>query len=110
MNTLVFAVLTFLAMGFGHYVPWHLVSSLVNKRGELHRPFAYAYGVGIIFVAMWWMAQQQPELIPAIKPLAWIIVAAGGGTIFPRIIGDLLEKKAQEGDLSEGSASLAGDE
>ena len=42
----------FLAMLAGHKAEWPLVESIVDARGYLHRPLAYAYGCGFIFLGM----------------------------------------------------------
>lgn len=96
------AVVIGLLMWAGHHVPWHIVRSAVGDDRQLHRPLAYAWGCGWILVALCvWAARRGTWEVAVYAAL--VTVAAGVGTLMPRLLGVL----AEVGSLRQDRADLA---
>lgn len=101
-------LVTFLLLWGGHWLPWRVVPALVDKRGDLKRVPSYMYGVLCILAgfAVWCAMRAQSEMPvvyvwDAFGFLAMDIVAAGIGTVLPRVMRWLLEEQAIRGDLAD---------
>jgi hypothetical protein len=92
----------FLALIAGHYAPWHYLPFLVNKRGHLLRVPAYTYGVLCILLGM---LAYEKTLLPTTQTEALIrlSIAAGLGTIIPRIILWLREMRLESKENHEST-------
>ena len=92
----------------GHLFPWRVISFAVNREtGQLHRVLAYVYGTFSILAAggCWALARDLTgvavEPWDAIAFQALAAVAAGIGTVAPRIVRWVAEAQAREGDVSD---------
>ena len=91
----------------GHWMPWRVAPFLVNERGDLYRLFAYGYGCACIVVGfvLWAYAQAQDMPLVSVWAAVWFLIrdvmAAGVGTILPRIVKALLEYQALRGDVAD---------
>lgn len=98
--------LVFLALWGGHWTPW-AVLNLTDDTGHLHRLLAYGYGCGVIFVGfvLWALAQAQEMPIisiwSAVDFLARDMVAAGLGTVLPRVLRWIHEYRTLQEDVTE---------
>lgn len=102
-------VIVCLALWAGHYVPWRLVRSLVNDHGELHRTLAYGYGCLCILGGMAIYAAHYPAMAAweAVLFLFLTMVAAGLGTVGPRLLALLVEFRSLQGDVRDGGNGTA---
>ena len=100
-------LVVFLLLWGGHWLPWRVIPALVDVRGDLKRVPSYVYGTGCILVgfAAWCAMQAQFEpsvyVWDAFAFLVMDTLAAGVGTITPRIVRWLLEGQAVRGDLED---------
>jgi len=96
-----FLVIVFAALWGGHYAPWHIAPILLNDRGQLHRPIAYAYGCLVILLGFALFAIYHAPTVGVWYALAFLaldILAAGAGTMLPRVLRLLVERRALEAD------------
>ena len=93
------------AIGVGHYFPWHIIDSLVDKDELLHRTFAYAYGTGCILVGLIAYAVYH-RTWNAIPFYVLIVLSAGLSTLLPRGLARLAEYKALEADRHDLEATV----
>jgi hypothetical protein len=92
--------MTFFMLVAGHYLPWHLAPGLVDKRGDLRRTVAYAYGTICIFIGFAARALSRGEA-DSIAWLAGVTLVAGAGTILPRVINRNIDRRAEIEELKE---------
>jgi len=104
MHDLFFLGIVFLVLWSGHYAPWHVLPFLIDPHGQLHRPLAYAYGCLGIFLGMTLFAlyyAPQVDVWHALRFLAFDVLAAGVGTMLPRVLHRLGEGEALAGDVQD---------
>jgi len=112
MNRFILMFVGLLLWG-GHYAPWHVVPLLVDKSGRLHRPFAYAYGCSCILAGYIAWAYVQAQVMPIVDVwtsvtfLANVMIAAGVGTMMPRVVGWIGEYLAMCKDLEDYEQTVA---
>ena len=93
------------AIGLGHYFPWHIIDSLVDKNELLHRSFAYAYGTGCILAGLVAYAVYH-RTWNAIPFYVLLILSTGLSTLLPRGMTWLAEYKALEADRHDLEATV----
>lgn len=106
-----FLIGVFLLLWGGHYAPWHIVPALLDDRDQLHRPLAYAYGCLAIFAGMALFAIYHRPQMPTWHMLAFLaldIVAAGAGTMLPRLLRLLSERRSLEADKHDLEELIGG--
>ena len=108
-------LIVFLLLWGGHWLPWRVAPALVDVRGDLKRVPAYIYGVTCILIgfAAWcaMQANSEPGNCTACEPMIYVwdsfaflvmdVIAAGVGTVVPRIVRWALEAQARKGDLED---------
>jgi hypothetical protein len=102
--------LEFLMLWGGHWTPWRVLPFLVDEKGQLHRPFAYGYGCGCILIGFAsWAAYHTPVVRAweAALFLCGLVVAAGLGTMAPRLAQYVIEHRALKGDVQEYEQAIA---
>lgn len=100
-------LVVFLLLWGGHWLPWRVLPVLVDERGDLKRVPAYVYGTLCIIggYAAWCVV--QAHLLPLVdvwQSLAWLVMvtmAAGLGTVTPRVLRWVLDAQATKGDLED---------
>lgn len=91
IRSLILLVVALLLWG-GHFFPWHIIPAIVEPTGkrQLKRMFAYAYGVGIIWLGAlgfsWINNVLGQGMVINLIDLTTVIVAAGIGTALPRLV------------------------
>jgi len=99
--------MVFLLLWGGHWMRWGVAPFLVNEEGRLHRPLAYGYGCGCIlagFVLWAYVRAQEMPLVSvwdAAAFLWWDMVAAGAGTMAPRVVRWIEEARNMREDLGD---------
>lgn len=98
-------LMVFLLLWGGHWLPWRVIPALVDVRGDLKRVPAYVYGTLCILAGFAaWCAMQEVQLVPVWDALAWLVmdvIAAGAGTVAPRLMRWVLDMQATKGDLED---------
>lgn len=100
-------LMVFLLLWGGHWMRWRVFPWLVDDSGQLHRPLAYVYGTGCILIGFVAWAQVQALNIPlvsvwrAVRFLFLDVVAAGAGTMAPRLVKAVEEAIALRGDVED---------
>lgn len=100
-------VVIFLLLWGGHWMRWRIFPPLVNERGDLHRPLAYLYGCLCILVgfATWCLVRAaihpMVSVWRALLFLALDMVAAGAGTMAPRLVKWIEESRARKADVED---------
>lgn len=101
-------LVVFLLLLGGHWLPWRVAPGLVDARGDLKRVAAYVYGTLCIVAgfAAWCAMQAQlgMTVVCVWDALAWLVmdvIAAGAGTVTPRVFEWILESQATKGDLED---------
>jgi hypothetical protein len=109
VDYLILAVVFLLLWG-GHWAPWSIVPLLTDERGDLKRVPAYAYGCASILAGfvLWALARQGTTVSPwsAVTFLAMDMVAAGTGTVLPRLARREKERQALRGDVPDYEQAL----
>ena len=96
----------------GHWMPWRVAPFLVDRQGKLYRPLAYGYGcVGILAgFAAWafWQAETMPlvDVWAAVVFLVKVVIAAGVGTMAPRLVKWVEEYQALVQDRTDYEQAL----
>ena len=98
-------VVTGLALWGGHHFPWHIIPGLTNEKGVLKRELAYVYGVGCILggLACWCAYLGDWSWFWRVGLLA---LAAGVGTMLPRITKGEAERQAMTADREDREQAL----
>jgi len=98
----------FLLLWGGHWMPWRVLLTVVDEDGNLKRVLAYGYGCLIIFLGYsTWAVVYSSIGLPtvgvwsAVRFLMLNMLSAGLGTLMPRGIKWLLERRAKQGDLED---------
>ncbi len=101
-------LLVFLLLWGGHWLPWRVLPILVDARGDLKRVPSYIYGVLCILLgfAAWcaMQAQSGTQVVYVWDALGFLemdTIAAGIGTVMPRVLRWILEGQAVKGDLED---------
>jgi len=94
------AVIVGLLMWGGHHIPWSIIRSAIDENGLLRRPMAYAWGSGWILVAVWAWAARRAAWDVALY-VSIVTVAAGIGTMIPRLLKVLVELPRLQEDREE---------
>jgi hypothetical protein len=95
------------ALWIGHEFPWHILPAATDPaERKLRRTLAYTYGVSCILggLALW--CYWHPEHWAAFRFAALLAVAAGVGTVIPRILDAIEEAQAKAGDLDDYERKL----
>jgi hypothetical protein len=106
VNVLIYVFVAWVNFG-GHFLPWHVVESLADDRGRLHRLAAYVYGTLAIFVGfivrvtIWQSLGMQPSAREYLTVNFLIILSAGIGTLLAYGLDVLVEHRALQGDLQD---------
>ncbi len=101
-DALILAVIFLLLWG-GHWMPWRICLPLIDRNGELHRCLAYIYGCGCILIGFALWILMQPALLSgrsAFLFLAADMIAAGLGTLAPRLVRWIVVARAAQRDLA----------
>ena len=88
-----------------HIAPWRIVKSLVDERGDLHRPLAYTIGNLCILGGMYLTERAGIVQPDTTRWLFFIMVAAGIGALLPRGFAYAAEKVALEADKRDVEAA-----
>jgi len=96
--------LAFLMLWGSHHFPWKVVPGVTDRRGELTKVPSYIVGVTCILLAMaaWSYFHDTWE---AFSFLVLVCVAAGLGTVSPRIAKREAEFQALRDDVEDYDAS-----
>lgn len=92
---------TMAALWIGHKHEWHLSRDLTNKDGRLKRLPSYAYGVGCIIAGFAAFCVVHPGGWIWLMRLSLASLAAGMGTIAPRIFEAMAECRATKDDRDD---------
>jgi hypothetical protein len=90
-----------LSLWVGHVFPWHILPGVSAKTGELHRVVAYVYGVSCILAGLAVWCVWHPHHWQAFRFVALLAVAAGAGTVVPRVLEYVAENQARAADLDD---------
>ena len=106
-------VLTFALLYGGHWTPWTIIPGATDARGKLKPVLCYVYGLGIVLAALaaWSYLRWDAGIITVgvwepVRFLALDCVAAGIGTILPRLFRMIREYNARGEDLDDGQAKM----
>lgn len=100
----------------GHWFPWTICPALADKEtGRLRRVYAYVHGCGTILFgyAVWAMAYAELEqsglvhIWEAWSMLALITAAAGLGTLWPRIVEWVRDRRHDREDVADYDQTIA---
>lgn len=98
----------------GHWFPWRIIPFLVDaETGQLHRIVAYAHGCFTIWCSCVGWALARHLLAMTVSP--WdavafhglVTVAAGIGTVAPRIVRWIAEAKATQDDVADYEQAIS---
>ena len=98
-------LVTGLLLWGGHHFRWHIIPGVANEKGLLKRVGAYVYGVGCILAGLAaWCAY--------LGDWAWfwrvglLALAAGLGTILPRLVKWEAERQARDADEQDREQTI----
>ena len=111
MDTLILALVA-LGLWGGHWMRWSIFPGFTDANGELHRPLAYAYGMLCVLagVVVWIAFQSGTDVYKwdVVLFLSLDIVAAGIGTMLPRVIRWIQDYQALKGDGRDYEQTIKG--
>jgi len=92
----------FLLLWGGHWMPWAVVPGATDEKGQLHRVLAYGYGCVCILVgfALWVITSHA--LVSGWSAFLFLgkdMIAAGLGTMMPRMVRWIQEHRALQADV-----------
>lgn len=88
-----------------HWFPWKIIPFLVDDTGQLHRIVAYAHGTFTIWCGLCGWALARHLLSMTVLPWDAVtfnglaMLAAGFGTVSPRVARWIAEARATAGDV-----------
>ncbi len=93
--------LTFLGLWAGHWFPWHVWPPLVDQDKRLKPVLCYVYGLAFILGGLWiWCLVHRAHHEAALFATL-LTVAAGAGTVAPRVLRLEMERQALKKDQAD---------
>ena len=101
----------------GHWFPWTICPALADKEsGRLKRVYAYVHGCGTILIGLALWAMAYTELEPSGLVHIWeawsmvvlLVVAAGAGTLLPRIVEWVRDRRHDHEDVADYEQTITG--